>query len=187
MVIPAALSTLLLAAACLSAAGVATPGPLSATPQALTATTSVSQALALSGTARSLVPLSATPQTLTATAAHDLPLLPKRPPEPKLEKAVPWEYFTVVTLLSAPFTALWSGLIFGIVEVAAQGGKLPPKFSSSDYAVVGAVAGSASVGIGLFSLSWGGQGAPQPLSVTVRAGASPTPVPTPIPLLTRHG
>lgn len=162
MVISAALSTLLWAAA-----------SLGATPQTL----------ALSGTARSLVPLSATPQALTATATRDLPLLPKRPPVPKLEQAVPWEYFTVVTLLSAPFTVLWSGLIAGAVEFVAQGGRsFPPKFSSSAYAIVGGVAASASVGIGLFSLSWGGQGAPRTLSAT----ASPTPDLSPVPPGPRH-
>jgi len=108
--------------------------------------------LALSG------PAGVTPISISRTGGggtQDLPLLPARPPLPKLEKPAPWEYFTVVTLLSAPFTVLWCGLVAVVAESIAQHGAIPPKFSSSTYIAVGIAAGASSLGIGLFSISWG--------------------------------
>jgi hypothetical protein len=117
------------------------------------------------------------PQALSqASAARDLPLLPERPASPKYANPTRWEYITVVTLLSAPFTALWYGLVFGIVEICVQG-HVPPKFSPTMYEGLAAAAGATSLGIALVSVSWGGQG--KPLSAT--ASAVPSPVPSRIP------
>src|ERR1700722_5755520 len=74
-------------------------------------------------------PSAVAPSALSrAAASRDLPLLPERPASPGYSNPTRWEYITVVTLLSAPFTALWYGLVFGIVEICVQR-QAPPKFS----------------------------------------------------------
>jgi hypothetical protein len=151
MVSPAALVKVLLAAASLAAGEPALspgPNPLSGT-----------------GAARASSP---------AAAARDLPLLPERPAPPKEVNPTRWEYVTVVTLLSAPFTALWYGLVFGIVEIFVQHGRVPPKFTTPMYEGLCAVAGATSLGIALVSVHWGGQG--RDLSATASVAV---PIPTP--------
>ncbi|HTB21545.1 MAG TPA: hypothetical protein VK914_02440 [bacterium] len=109
-----------------------------------------------------------------SATAQELPLLPKRPQHPKLQNPSRWEYITVVTLLSAPFTVLWYGLAVGAVESVAQR-RLPPKFNSGLYAGVGAAALGTSLGIALFSVSWGRQGkdSAQPEALSPTASGAP--------------
>jgi subtilisin family serine protease len=173
MVSPGALVKVLLAAASLAAGEPAlTPGPS---------------------------PGAAAPTALSqAAAARDLPLLPERPAGPKANNPTRWEYITVVTLLSAPFTALWYGLVFGIVEICVQR-QAPPKFSPAMYEGLAAAVGATSLGIALVSVSWGGQA--KPLSAASASGPSPmpsripapsptpfpSPLPSPRPLAASHG
>jgi hypothetical protein len=115
--------------------------------------------------------------------SQELPLLPKRPQHPKLQNPSRWDYITVVTLLSAPFTVLWYGLAVGAVESVAQRGdhllRVPPKFNSDLYAGVGAAALGTSLGIALFSVSWGDQGrnkdTAQPQALSPTASGAPEP------------
>jgi hypothetical protein len=156
MVSPAALVKVLLAAASLAALEPAlTPGPAAGAPRALSQSASTS----------------------------DLPLLPERPAHPQYSNPTRWEYITVVTLLSAPFTALWYGLVFGIVEIVVQHGAVPPKFSTPMYEGLAAAAGATSLGIALVSVSWGGQARP----LSAGAGSSPSPIPSKTPPAASHG
>jgi hypothetical protein len=95
-------------------------------------------------------------------------LLPERPKPPKLDQSVAWEYVTVVTLISAPFTSLASVVLAAVVEGIAQG-HFPPNFSRPVLAATAGVAGATSLGIGLVSFNWGGS---PPQAQT--AGLSPT-------------
>lgn len=155
MVSPGALVKVLLAAASLAAGEPAvTPGP---------------------------GPAAVAPRSLSrAAAARDLPLLPERPASPKYSNPTRWEYVTVVTLLSAPFTALWYGLVFGIVEICVQG-HAPPKFSTPMYEGLAAAAGATSLGIALVSVTWGGQGRPLSATASPVPSRSPYPGPSPVP------
>ena len=105
----------------------------------------------LSGTAA--LSLSASALTL------DLLDLPPRPTPPAHAKDVAWEDFTVVTLISAPFTALWDGLGAYVVGAISQD-RFSPAFTKSLIVGAAAVAGTASVTIGLVSVSWGRGSAP---------------------------
>jgi hypothetical protein len=128
--------------------------------------------------------VSGTATSVTGTADvlvnGQLPLLPERPKPPKDAPSVPWEYFTVVTLISTPFTALWCALVATVVESVAQD-RFPPTFSGPVIAATAAVAGTASVGIGLVSLYWGGS---PPLTTTASLDAEK---PGPAPLGPRLG
>jgi hypothetical protein len=128
------------------------------------------------------VPGAGAPQALSqAAASRDLPLLPERPAGPKYSNPTRWEYITVVTLLSAPFTALWYGLVFGIVEIIVQHGTVPPKFSTPMYEGLAAAAGATSLGIALVSVNWGGQGKPLSATASTMPPSSPSTIPSTIP------
>ncbi|MGH7441606.1 MAG: hypothetical protein ACREKE_02910 [bacterium] len=65
-----------------------------------------------------------------------------------------------MTLLSAPFTALWCGLVAGLAECVIQR-KIPPKFGTAQYELVGTMALAGSVSIALVSVGWGGPSRPK--------------------------
>jgi hypothetical protein len=105
------------------------------------------------------LPLSFTPavmpksETISAAAATTA-TSGVSPASPTFEKNNPVEDFCVVSIVSLPFTALWSILGAGIVASISQQ-KFPPELSNDTLFSTGAIALGASVGIGLVSVSWG--------------------------------
>jgi hypothetical protein len=154
-------AALLLVAAARLACGTALagdPAPAEASPAA--------QSLPVSAAAPAPASASAAGGTDTASV-QDLPLLPARPSRKIAQKNVAWEDFTVVTLISLPFTALWCGLAAVAVSLCS-GNRLPLSSTSPLVEGAGCLAGAASVTIGLVSVSWGGSAAPQGASATAR-------------------
>jgi hypothetical protein len=139
----------------------------------------LSPVAALGGTAQALSPaagaVSATAQPLSASANAELPALPPAPLPPLKTENSAWESFAGVTLLSAPFTALWSVLGALAVEGFAQG-QFPPDFgrdrAKATLSTAAAVAGGGSLLIGLVSVQWGGSKA-SGLSPTAQASPAP--------------
>lgn len=89
---------------------------------------------------------------VTATALTETALVPLEPYKPETNK--PIEDFFVVTIISLPFTALWS-----IVGAAVIGGiaqkQFPPNFSNDALLSTAAIAVGSSLTVGLLSVSWG--------------------------------
>jgi hypothetical protein len=123
----------------------------------------VGKPLALALSLLASAPLTAGELGLSATATAQsvsqssgaLPPLPAAPEKPAYQPNVPWEDFTAVTLISLPFTALWS--VLGAVAAASISQKqFPPSMGTPQLAGAAMVAASASVSIGLVSIQWGG-------------------------------
>jgi hypothetical protein len=119
---------------------------------------------ALSGTALSLSP-----------PADVLAAMAPRPSPPPHTANARWEDFTAVTLLSAPFTAIWS--VLGAVLVATvsqsrgQGKLVFPNMGTPELTGAALVAATASVSIGLISVQWGAT--PPMVSPTARSLPAP--------------
>jgi hypothetical protein len=82
---------------------------------------------------------------------------------PAFEKNHPTEDFFVVTIISTPFTALWSLLGTAVVAGIAQK-QFPPNFDRPTLVTAGSVALGASITIGVLSATWGQGKAPGPAS-----------------------
>lgn len=90
-----------------------------------------------------------------ALPAAELAPLPASPPKPAHLPNVAWEDFTAVTLISLPFTALWS--VLGALAVASISQQVfPPAMDTPELAGAAMVAVGASLSIGLVSVQWGG-------------------------------
>jgi hypothetical protein len=92
----------------------------------------------------------------TPTASSAAPLEPRlaglEPYKPEANKPV--EDFFVVSIVSLPFTALWS--VVGAAAVASIAQKqFPPTFSNEAIISTAAIAVGSSLAIGLLSVSWG--------------------------------
>lgn len=118
---------------------------------------------------------SPTAGSASPTASRDLPMLPPRPLPAEHQKNIGWEDFTVVTVISAPFTALWCGLGAAVVSAFSRG-RLPLSTSSPLFGAAAGTAALASVTIGLVSVNWGGSSGPAPLSSTSQVLLSPGPL-----------
>ena len=121
-------------------------------------------ARALSGTALSLSP--------PADVLADMAPRPKPPEHPANAR---WEDFTAVTLLSAPFTAIWAVIGAAVVAKISQSRENNPNFfptmGTPELAGAAMVAAAASVSIGLISVQWGGSArAISPTSIPVTFG-----------------
>jgi hypothetical protein len=96
------------------------------------------------------------PAAVSATAGNAAPLEPRlaglEPYKPEANKPV--EDFFVVSIVSLPFTALWS--VVGAAAVASISQKqFPPVFSNEAILSTAAIAVGSSLAIGLLSVSWG--------------------------------
>jgi hypothetical protein len=124
-------------------------------------------ARALSGTALALSP----PADVLADMAP-------RPVPPEHPANARWEDFTAVTLLSAPFTAIWAVIGAAVVAKISQSRENNPNFfptmGTPELAGAAMVAAAASVSIGLVSVQWGGSAR----SVSGTAAPAPSPTPT---------
>jgi|GEM_PF-3158771 hypothetical protein len=121
----------------------------------------------LSPTARSLSP-----------AADVLADMAPRPKPPEHPASARWEDFTAVTLLSAPFTAIWAVLGAAVVAKISQSRENNPNFfptmGTPELSGAAMVAAAASVSIGLISVQWGGS--PRAVSGTPAQDISPVPI-----------
>jgi hypothetical protein len=138
------------------------PAPSPPAPPAQEPLSAAAQARPLTGGAQALSGTAQAPgaAALSPTAEPlDLPALPERPKPIQHTKNNPIEDFTAVTLISAPFTALWCGVAALLVGAAVQD-RFPPTFNSTLVACAGAAAGATSVGIGIVSVQWGPRAAP---------------------------
>ena len=66
----------------------------------------------------------------------------------------PVEDFFTVSIISLPFTAIWSFVGATAVAAVAQQ-KFPPEYTDQLFITAGAAAAGLSFGIGLVSVSWG--------------------------------
>jgi hypothetical protein len=107
-----------------------------------------------------------------AASTQDLPALPPRPSPAEHQRNAAWEDFTVVTLISAPFTALWCGLGAALVSAFSRG-RLPLSTNSPLFGGAACTAAVASVSIGLISIDWGGASQARPLSSSVQTLPAP--------------
>ena len=101
-------------------------------------------------------PLSPTATAVAETATAQAPSEPRFAGlEPYLPQAnKPVEDFFVVSIISLPFTALWT--VVGAAAVASISQKqFPPAFSNDAILSTAAIAIGASLTIGLLSVSWG--------------------------------
>jgi hypothetical protein len=130
--------------------------PTAAPPLSQTAgSTATAQALALSGTAKGLQPLPERPKPI-AKMAND-----------------PVEDFFAITLLSVPFTALWS-LAGALIVGSISQGHFPPVIGTPLLTGAALTAAGASVTIGLVSIQWGSGSSAKAGSPTAQAVPLPT-------------
>ena len=126
--------------------------------------------LALTATATAL---SATSASVPASpAVYTLQALPERPAPIRHVPNQAGEDLVAITLISLPFTALWSLLGAAIVGGISQN-RFPPNFDTPMLTGAAGVALGTSLAIGLVSVQWGGSHPPQP-------GSEPSPVPLPV-------
>ncbi|MES2201516.1 MAG: hypothetical protein V4498_04625 [candidate division FCPU426 bacterium] len=109
----------------------------------------------------------AAPLSPTATA-EVVPLSPYKPQPNR-----PVEDFFVVSIVSLPFTALWS-LIGAAAVLSVSQGQFPPELTDASLIGAGATAVGLSLGVGLISVQWGGgKQAPPSLEATLSQKGNP--------------
>ena len=114
--------------------------------------------LALAEAPGSLTPTASTPQALTFTAELGLP--PAKPDLGQTASNSRVEDFSIITLISLPFTALYS-----IAAVAAYQGilqkKFPPDIDQNTWSGTAIAAGAGALSIAAVSIQWGGPKKPK--------------------------
>jgi hypothetical protein len=135
---------------------------------------SSSAAVAVSGNASALT-VTTVPQALSSNAKIML-ALPERPAPIPYVANQPGEDLVAITLISLPFTALWSLLGAAIVGGISQH-QFPPNFDTPMLEGAAAVALGSSLAISLVSVQWGGSH-PKPAA---------TPAPSVLPIVTPTG
>ena len=98
------------------------------------------------------------PADISPTASTDVSPTAKVEAAPlqafQAEPNHPVEDFFTVSLISLPFTALWSFIgATAVASVTQQ--KFPPEYTDTLFIGAGAAAAGLSLGIGLVSISWG--------------------------------
>jgi hypothetical protein len=151
---------------------------------ALTGATQVAAALSptVAASVSSTSAMSVSPAAVALSKTADLPLITET--APAFEPNHPVEDFFVVSIISLPFTALWT--LVGATVVASVSQKVfPPNFDEGTLISAGAIAAGASVSIGLVSATWGTgkaapahAGAPTVLAPLALPTAQPTAAPS---------
>jgi hypothetical protein len=113
----------------------------------------------------------------TAVATGTPVMIPITETAPNFEPNDPTEDFFVVSIISLPFTALWT-LVGATIVASISQRTFPPSFSEGTLISSGAIAFGSSIGIGLLSATWG-KGKSAPESVAAPAPLQPLVLPSP--------
>jgi hypothetical protein len=101
-----------------------------------------------------LLAMALSAQALHAAEAGALSPTAQAASSPQFEKNRPVEDFFTVSLISTPFTALWSFVGASVVAGISQG-KFPPEYNDQMLIGAGGVALGAALSIGFVSAYWG--------------------------------